>query len=194
MSIYKKLQEARIRLQSTELKKSGANKFAGYSYFELGDFLPAIQTIFNEIGLCGIVSFNSEIAELWIHETDGEEKIVFTSPMADASLKGCHPIQNLGAVQTYQRRYLWMAALEIVEHDALDSSMPLPEDKQPEKKPESKLKLKPNSAILDFTASLESASNPIELYEIWEKIPANIKQQLISTKDKMKAQLTEATK
>jgi hypothetical protein len=34
--------EARIRLQSTELKKSGLNKFAGYTYFELGDFIPAI--------------------------------------------------------------------------------------------------------------------------------------------------------
>jgi hypothetical protein len=38
-------------------------------------------------------------------------------------------VQNLGAVQTYIRRYLWVAALEIVEHDALDSSKPV-EDKK----------------------------------------------------------------
>jgi hypothetical protein len=31
-------------------------------------------------------------------------------------------VQNLGAVQTYLRRYLWVAALEIVEHDALDAT------------------------------------------------------------------------
>jgi hypothetical protein len=42
--------------------------------------------------------------------------------MSEAALKGCHPVQNLGAVQTYIRRYLWVAALEIVEHDAVDSS------------------------------------------------------------------------
>ena len=42
-------------------------------------------------------------------------------------LKGCHPIQNLGAVQTYIRRYLWVTAMEIVEHDALDSSAPIKE-------------------------------------------------------------------
>ena len=42
--------------------------------------------------------------------------------MAEANLKGTHPIQNLGAVETYQRRYLWMTAMEIVEHDILDAS------------------------------------------------------------------------
>jgi hypothetical protein len=35
MTIYKKLQEARIRLQATPLNKSGVNAFAKYSYFEL---------------------------------------------------------------------------------------------------------------------------------------------------------------
>jgi hypothetical protein len=42
--------------------------------------------------------------------------------MGSAALKGCHEVQNIGAVETYQRRYLWVTALEIVEHDALDSS------------------------------------------------------------------------
>jgi hypothetical protein len=42
--------------------------------------------------------------------------------MSSAALKGCHEVQNLGAVQTYLRRYLWVAALEIVEHDAIDAS------------------------------------------------------------------------
>jgi hypothetical protein len=49
-------------------------------------------------------------------------KIEITSPMSEAALKGCHAVQNLGAVQTYIRRYLWVTALEIVEHDAIDSS------------------------------------------------------------------------
>jgi len=49
-----------------------------------------------------------------------EDRIIITSPMSTAALKGCHEVQNLGAVQTYLRRYFWVAALEIVEHDALD--------------------------------------------------------------------------
>jgi hypothetical protein len=122
MSVYKKLQEARIQLQNTKLNKSGKNKFAGYEYFELGDFLPQIQNICQKNGLCGMVSFTAETAYLTIHETEGDGFVTFTSPMSSAALKGCHDVQNLGAVQTYLRRYLWTNAFEIVEHDALDAT------------------------------------------------------------------------
>jgi hypothetical protein len=128
-SVQKKLMEARLLLQHAPLKKSGHNKFAGYSYFELGDFLPTINSIFYKTGLCGVVSFGKELASLTITDTEDGSEIVLTSPMAEANLKGCHPIQNLGAVETYTRRYLWVSAMEIVEHDALDSSAPLKEDK-----------------------------------------------------------------
>ena len=127
--VHKKLMQARIALQNAPLKKSGHNKFAGYSYFELGDFMPEINAIFNEVGLCGVVSYDSEIASLTITDTDDGTSLVITSPMAEANLKGCHPIQNLGAVETYTRRYLWVTAMEIVEHDALDSSAPIKEEK-----------------------------------------------------------------
>jgi hypothetical protein len=114
--------QARVKLQGTEMKKSGLNKFAGYSYFELGDFIPHIQNIFNNVGLCGVVSFDATHATLCITDTEDGSQIVVTSPMAEANLKGAHPIQNLGAVLSYQRRYLWMTAMEIVEHDILDAS------------------------------------------------------------------------
>ena len=142
MSAHKKLMLARVKLQSTEMKKSGLNKFAGYSYFELGDFIPHIQTIFNEVGLCGVVSFDAIQATLCITDTEDGSQIVVTSPMAEANLKGAHPIQNLGAVLSYQRRYLWMAAMEIVEHDIIDAA-PAAEPKpgpKPEPKPEPKSK------------------------------------------------------
>ncbi len=120
--VYAKLQQARIQLQAAPLKKSGHNKFAGYQYFELGDFLPTINQIFAELKLCSVVSFDHQLATLTIVDSESGGKIVFTSPMADANLKGCHPIQNLGAVETYSRRYLYVTALEIVEHDALDAT------------------------------------------------------------------------
>lgn len=121
MKVHKKLQRARVLLQSENLTKSGKNKFAGYEYFELGDFIPEIQNICDELGLCGVINYTQEIATLVIHDTETEEQIVFSSPMSTAALKGCHEVQNLGAVQSYLRRYLWMTAFEIVEHDALDS-------------------------------------------------------------------------
>ena len=122
MKVYKKLMEARINLQGTKLNKSGQNKFAGYQYFELGDFLPAVQAIFERVGLCGVVSFTKELATLTITDIEDGSQIVLTSPMGSAALKGCHEVQNIGAVETYQRRYLWVSAMEIVEHDVLDAT------------------------------------------------------------------------
>lgn len=125
MSVHKQLMLARVKLQSVEMKKSGKNSFQGYSYFELGDFIPHIQTIFNEVGLCGVVSFNTEYAQLCITDVNDGTVIVITSPMAEANLKGAQPIQLMGSIQTYQRRYLWMAAMELTEHDSIDSAPPV---------------------------------------------------------------------
>lgn len=122
MGVYKKLMQARLELQQTNLSKSGHNKFAGYKYFELGDFLPSIQKIFSKLNICGIVSFGQELATLTITDLEDGSQTQITSPMSTAALKGCHEVQNLGAVQTYIRRYLWVAALEIVEHDVVDAS------------------------------------------------------------------------
>lgn len=122
MSVFKKLNEARQRFHSLELKKTGHNKFAGYYYFELGDFLiPALQ-VFREVGLCAYVSFDKDVATMTIVDLESAERMEIKSPMGSAALKGCHEVQNIGAVETYQRRYLWVAALEIVEHDALDAT------------------------------------------------------------------------
>ena len=52
MTIYQKLQKARIALQNTKLKKSGHNRFAGFKYFELGDILPHINNIFDDLTCC----------------------------------------------------------------------------------------------------------------------------------------------
>lgn len=123
MNVYQKLNAARSKFHSIELKKSGHNKFAGYKYFELGDFIIPALEIFKEVGLTAVISFGKETADLRIINNEKpEEVIVIESPMSEAALKGAHAIQNLGAVQTYLRRYLWVAALEIVEHDAIDSA------------------------------------------------------------------------
>ena len=128
MNIYEKLQTCRVELQGMNLKKSGHNKFSDFTYYELGDFLPQINVLFLECKLFGFVSFTSETATLKIINTEKpDETIEITSPMAEAKLKACHEIQNLGAVESYQRRYLYMTALEIVEHDIIDEGTLSPE-------------------------------------------------------------------
>lgn len=135
MSVHKKLSEARDLFHKTKLKKTGHNKFAGYYYFELGDFLIPALEVFKSVGLLSVISFGNETATMRIIDIDKpEDQIVIESPLSSASLKGAHEIQNLGAVQTYLRRYLWVSALEIVEHDAVDSSAPVGSNKEPKLK------------------------------------------------------------
>lgn len=122
MSVLEKLMKARVMLQAIPLKKSGENKFAGFKYFELGDFLPQTQTIFSDLGLCGVTSFDKDFAKLTITDIEDGSNIEILSPSAEVTLKGCMAIQGIGAAQTYLRRYLWVAAMEIVEHDVLDAT------------------------------------------------------------------------
>jgi len=127
LSVYKKLQMARLALVQTTLKKSGRNKFAGYEYFELGDFIPTIHALFDQVGLCGVVSFN-EHATLTIYDTEGDGQIVFATPIVMAENAKGQAIQSLGSTHTYLRRYLWLMAMEIVEHDVIDA---LPQESKP---------------------------------------------------------------
>ncbi len=135
MNVYQKLNDARTRFHALKLEKTGHNKFAGYKYFELGDFLIPALKVFGEVGLCAMVSFDTDKACMTIRNADKpDEYTTIYSPMGSAALKGCHEVQNIGAVETYQRRYLWVAALEIVEHDALDSSEPIKTDTEEPRK------------------------------------------------------------
>jgi hypothetical protein len=127
MSVYKKLQAARLELSQTVLKKSGKNKFAGFEYFELGDFLPATHSIFNSVGICGVFSFyandqNEEWCTLKVIDVeDSNSTVEFNSPVVKAEMNKSNPIQVLGATHTYMRRYMWLLALELTENDQVDS-------------------------------------------------------------------------
>jgi hypothetical protein len=146
-NVYQRLQKARVALKKLPITESGNNKFAGYTYMELGDFLPHIVDLCDAHGLCTVISFG-EYATLTVVNSDKPaEQIEFASPMSSAELKGCHAIQNLGAVETYLRRYLYIAAFDIVEHDALDSTQG--KDKKEEAKPARVPYQKPASVVSD---------------------------------------------
>lgn len=123
MNIYEKLNSARVAFQGRGVKMSGKNTFAGYGYYELGDILPAINTMACEIGFICEVSFTPDLATLTVRDTEKPQDVIaFTSPMSSASLKGCHEVQNLGAVETYIKRYLYQNAFEIVESDQVNKT------------------------------------------------------------------------
>lgn len=209
MSAHKKLAKARVMLQEQQLTKTGHNKFAGYKYFELGDFMPAINNIFHSLDLCGVVSYGSDLATLTITDTQDGTQLQITSPMAEANLKGAHPIQNLGAVETYTRRYLWVTAMEIVEHDALDASEPAKAAKQISPMQGAQDNLPPEE--LEYLKELSVAiiemvnlGNVVDAYKeiqgqsldneqmiaLWSLLPSNVRTKLKKAKETANEQQT----
>lgn len=142
MNVYEKLNQARIQFQGSNIKMSGKNSYAGYSYYELSDILPVTNQICANLKAACIVRYEKDIAYLdFVDCEKPEDKITFSSPMSEANLKGCHAVQNLGAVETYVKRYLYQACFEIVESDALDMTM------NPNQKPAQKPQQQPQTPV-----------------------------------------------
>ena len=123
--VYSKLQKARVLLQEQPLKKSGFNSYAGFKYFELGDFLKQANVIFNNLGLCPVFSISDGVATLRIFDSEFGGVIYFCSPTADAANEKSKapPIQSLGSQHSYLRRYLYLNALELIENDVVDATI-----------------------------------------------------------------------
>lgn len=121
-NIYDKLIEARKLFLAAGVKKSGVNRYAEFKYFTLDDIIPVKQNIFETLGLVDVISFGTEVATLTlINASNPEETIEFMSPLKEDESLIKNPIQKLGAVETYVRRYLYMLMLDIVEADTVDA-------------------------------------------------------------------------
>ncbi|WP_460292442.1 ERF family protein [Clostridium tertium] len=130
LNIFQKIQKARVELQKRDIKKTGLNKYSNYKYFELGDFLPHINEICDELGLYTEFKYGEEEAFLYVIDSDNPDiKREWRTPVKIPALKGCSDIQAIGGSQTFARRYLYMMAFEIAETDIVDIAE-VDEDKQ----------------------------------------------------------------
>ena len=128
-NVYQKLLEARVLFMEEDVKKSGKNMKMSYKYFELQDIVPVATPIFQKVGLLPVTTFTDDMAMMTIINIDDPSDCInFTSPMREIapivsnSTGGevTNAIQRLGSVETYQRRYLYMIALDIVESDSIE--------------------------------------------------------------------------
>jgi hypothetical protein len=158
-TIYQRLNSVRVDLQKMNLKKSGRNAFAGFDYYELCDFVPAINSLCAKYDLTTAFGVDGAQCSLFIIDSITPEiAIKFVMPFEQPSIKGANAVQNLGGAITYLRRYLFMTAFEIVESDVSDATIGKEEKKEvkkevaksPEKKPDGnieKIKIEINKAI-----------------------------------------------
>lgn len=178
-SVMKKLQKSRVDWQSKPRKKSGFNKFQNFKYFVLKDILPTVNEIFNKNGLYSQYNLTKDYAELIITDSTTGDYLIYRIPVQKLD----NPtMQNIGAINTYSKRYLYMNALEIEEdEDELDSQdLDKPVNKESkeelikkisealgEAKLNTWLKTSKKEKIEDFTVE--------ELSKVWNSYSKNIK-------------------
>lgn len=125
----------RVDLQNSKLKKSGKNKSAGFSYFELSDFLPRLNELMLENGINDLITINENTISLTLIK--GDERQVYEMPFKlfatpeytktdyktgeVKTTKSMQDIQYLGALNTYYKRYLYLNAFGITDGEVIDS-------------------------------------------------------------------------
>lgn len=126
-NIYSKIQQVRYALNQLEIKKSGRNPFSKFDYFQLQDFLPAVDELFVKHGLFSNITFDNNEAVLTIFNTEKiEEKIETKMPFVISKTAGMTDVQSIGASVTYYRRYLFLNLLNISSDDEIDAQPPSP--------------------------------------------------------------------
>jgi hypothetical protein len=152
-TVHARMSAIKAELAKIEIKKSGHNKFAGFKYHELQDFMVHINQLNQKHGVNDLVEIDEDKKECRITLINVDVKddfYVVSVPYREAQMlgKGGTPsnvdmIQRMGSTITYNRRYLYMTAYNIVESDSVDSQ-------EPAKTPPAKL------PAVDFNGAVEA--------------------------------------
>jgi hypothetical protein len=126
MSLNESIIKVRVELQNSKLKKTGKNKFAGFEYYELSDFLPKLNELMLKNGMNDQVTIGKEYAELTLIKGDEKQTytipfVMFETPKNKNGMDSMQHIQYLGALNTYYKRYLYLNAFGITDGEVIDS-------------------------------------------------------------------------
>ena len=132
----------RVKLQNAKLKKTGKNKFAGFDYFELADFLPKLNELMLEENINDRFVIEDDKAKLTlIKENESQEYVIpfvfYSTPLTfkkdkngnilkdkngeAIQIPSMQDIQYLGALNTYYKRYLYLNAFGITDGEVIDN-------------------------------------------------------------------------
>lgn len=172
----------RVKLQNSKLKKSGKNKFAGFDYFELKDFLPKLNELMLEEGVNDLFTIIDNLVTLTLIK--GEERQTYQMPFTIyetpvnirqdkngeiREVKSMQDIQYLGALNTYYKRYLYLNAFGITDGEIIDNMNN--EELTSTKKPTTEKKeVKASPKQIELIKTLVSDLNAMLSYYRVEKI------------------------
>ena len=126
LNLNESIIKIRVELQNSKIKKSGKNKYAGFEYYELGDFLPKLNELMLEENINDLFTIENDEVKLVLMK--GEEKQeykmpfrIFETPLTKDGKQSMQDIQYLGALNTYYKRYLYLNAFGITDGEVIDS-------------------------------------------------------------------------
>lgn len=119
--IYNKIQRGKRYFLEAEIKQSGRNTFQKYNYFELGDIEPILLDFCEKENITTRFNFTSSEALLIIRDEETCEEVYYSIPLPVVETKDPRKaMQEIGSLQTYAMRYLYLQAFEIVINDSID--------------------------------------------------------------------------
>jgi len=140
IGLHHRMSQIKMELSKCKIPKSGHNKFSNFYYHELTDFMPFINELNVKHGVNAYPKFLKQegICVLTLVNSDDKEDFYdVVIPYIDAEMlsKGggasvVDAIQRLGSTITYNRRYLYQSAYDIVESDGVDSLPPNDSEKE----------------------------------------------------------------
>lgn len=173
----------RVELQSSKLNKSGKNKFAGFSYYELGDFLPALNILMEKHGVNDQYTIENDSAILTLIKGEAVQsyKMPFTqfhTPVNKNGMPSMQDIQYLGALNTYYKRYLYLNAFGITDGEVIDALDKIPPQ------PPAPITTDQKNTITDLLSKTDS--DVIKFYEVFrvkniDEMTQAVAQQAINT-------------
>ena len=185
LNLNESIIKIRVKLQNSKIKKSGKNKFAGFEYYELGDFLPKLNELMLEENINDLFTIENDEVKLILMK--GEEKQeykmpfkIFETPLVlkkdkDGNflknsnneyieIPSMQDIQYLGALNTYYKRYLYLNAFGITDGEVIDS-MNSEEIKKPIKQETKEILITEKQIELIKRLDQERVKKALEYYE-----------------------------
>ncbi len=185
-TIHARMAAIKKELSETKIAKSGHNKFAGFKYHELSDFIEIVNKLNQKHGVNDVVNIdkaNNQCSLTLYNVDDSKDYLIVTTPYEEAEMlaKGggaskVDKIQRMGSTITYNRRYLYMTAYNIQESDGVDSQEPVDEKPQP-KKAKAKFKEGGYRKALDAVfKGAATADKIINAYQVTEEQAKRLKE------------------
>lgn len=119
--IYKKIQRGKRIFLEAGIKPTGRNTFQKYNYLEMKDIEPTILDVCEELQLSTRFVFSATSANLIIRDEEDSREVYYSLPLPEVKVDDARKaMQEIGSIQTYAMRYLYIQAFEIVVTDTID--------------------------------------------------------------------------